>query len=67
MKTPDYRYKIIAAASPNGLEVAVNIAAGKGWGLVPGQSVSTAAVVYPLDDGQRESEWSYTVMMRTLA
>lgn len=68
MANTKYRYKVLACNSARGLEEDINItiAADRGWELVPGQSVAVTACVYVQDGEQRDSEWSYTVMMRTL-
>ncbi len=61
--TPKYTYRVISASSADALSQHINKATENEWELVPGQSVTVAT--YPLVN--RDTGWSYTVIMRTLA
>ncbi len=67
MKTPNYSYRILSASNPLALGDLINLSVTNGWEPVPGQSVSVTACPYYQDGEARDTEWSYTVIMRTLA
>jgi hypothetical protein len=67
MQTPNYSYQVLSASSADNLGGHINVAVEKGWELVPGQSVTVVALPYYVDGMAVDNEWSYTVLMRTLA
>lgn len=64
MVTENYRYWVMSESNANYLSDRINASSKNGWELVPGQSVTVTACPYYQDGEARDTEWSYTVIVR---